>query len=184
MIGEGRFADAYRSIREDNPFPSVCGRVCNHVCEDRMLPVGESDAPLNIMGLKRFASDWAREHKEEIDLGTPEKPPASGKKVAVVGAGPAGLTCALDLVRQGHTASVFEALPVAGGMMRVGVPGYRMPYDVLQEEIDEILDEGVDLRLNSPVEDVPGLLKQGYNAVFVAVGAHKGVKFPIPGADV
>ena len=182
LVRESRYADAYRTIREENPFPSICGRVCDHRCEDACLR-GESDAPVNIMALKRFVSDWAREHRDQIKLGYKEKPPASGKRVAVVGAGPAGLTCGLDLVRQGHAATVFEALPVAGGMMRVGVPGYRMPYDLLQAEIDEILDEGVDLRLNSPVEDVPGLLKQGYDAVFVAVGAHKGVKLPIPGAD-
>jgi NADPH-dependent glutamate synthase beta subunit-like oxidoreductase len=108
----------------------------------------------------------------------------SGQRVAIVGAGPAGLTCALDLARLGHAVSVFEALPVAGGMMRVGVPEYRMPYDRLQHDVDRILEHGVELLLNHRVDDAPGLLHQGYEAVFVAVGAHQGVKLPIPGADL
>ena len=182
LVREGRFADAYRTIREENPFPSVCGRVCNHRCED-VCSRGENDSPVNIMALKRFATDWAREHPDEIDLGVKEKPEPSGKKVAVVGSGPAGLTCALDLVRQGHAVTVYESLPVAGGMMRVGVPSYRQPYELVQEEIDEILAEGVDLHLNSPVTDVPALLND-FDSVFVAVGAHKGVKLPIPGTDL
>ncbi len=183
LVKEGRFADAYRTIREDNPFPSVCGRVCNHRCEDACSR-SESDAAVNIMALKRFAADWAREHRDQINLGARVETPPSGKKVAIIGAGPAGLTCALDLVRQGHAVTVFEALPVPGGMMRVGVPSYRQPYDLLQEEIDEILAEGVDLQLNHPIQDVPALLENGFDSVFVAVGAHKGVKLPIPGADL
>ncbi|MEM5773676.1 MAG: FAD-dependent oxidoreductase, partial [Anaerolineaceae bacterium] len=183
LIREGRFADAYRTIKEDNPFPSVCGRVCNHRCEDDCSR-GEGDQPVNIMALKRFVTDWVREHPDQL------KPPAqvdvssTGKHVAVIGAGPAGLTCALDLVRQGHAVTVFEALPVAGGMMRVGVPSYRQPYDLVQEEIDQILAEGVDLRLNSPVKDPSALLEQGFDAVFAAIGAHKGIKLPIPGVDL
>jgi heterodisulfide reductase subunit A-like polyferredoxin len=183
LVREGRFADAYRTIKEDNPFPSVCGRVCNHRCEDACSR-GKSDDPVNIMALKRFATDWALQHPDEVQFPLPEKPQPSGKKVAIIGSGPAGMTCALDLVRQGHGVTVFEALPVAGGMMRVGVPGYRMPYDILQQEIDAIVAEGVDLRLNSPIEDAPALLKGGYDALFVAVGAHKGVRLPIPGNEL
>ncbi|MGD9098881.1 MAG: FAD-dependent oxidoreductase [Anaerolineae bacterium] len=188
LVREGRYADAYRTIKEDNPFPSICGRVCNHRCEDACSR-GKADAAINIMELKRFVSDWVVAHgtKDEgtKDEGTEDERPApTGKKVAVVGAGPAGLTCALDLVRQGHAATVYEALPVAGGMMRVGVPQYRLPSDVVQREIDEILAEGVKLVLNHRVEDVPGLLESGFDAVFVAVGAHGGAKLPIPGADL
>jgi heterodisulfide reductase subunit A-like polyferredoxin len=183
LIREGRFADAYRTIKEDNPFPSVCGRICNHRCEEACSR-NESDQPVNIMALKRFVTDWAIEHPDEIQPLQVTKPEPSDKKVAIIGSGPAGMTCALDLVRGGHAATVFEALPVPGGMMRVGVPEYRMPYDTLQGEIDEIVAEGVDLRLNSPVNDVPGLLKGGYDAVFVAVGAHRGMRLPIPGADL
>jgi len=188
LIREGRYADAYRTIKEDNPFPSVCGRVCNHRCEDACSR-GKADAPINIMGLKRFVADWVLEHglngkEAELFGAEEEKPDPSGKKVAVVGSGPAGLTCALDLVRQGHAVTVYEALPVAGGMMRVGVPGYRLPQNLVQKEIDDILAEGVELVLNRQVEDVPGLLEDGFDAAFVAVGAHVGVRLPIPGADL
>ena len=183
LIREGRFADAYRTIREDNPFPSVCGRVCNHRCEDACSR-GEGDNPINIMGLKRFVADWAQAHPDELKPVNRVRPPESGKRVAVIGSVPARLTCALDLVRQGHAVTVFEALPVAGGMMRVGVPSYRQPYELVQAEIDEILAEGVELQLNSPVNDIPALLDQGFDAVFTAIGAHKGAKLPIPGADL
>jgi len=196
LVREGRFADAYRTIKEDNPFPSVCGRVCNHRCEEACSR-GHGDAPVNIMALKRFVTDWVLDKRAsgerpsgEGSLGnagdatpTPEVP-ASGKKIAIVGSGPAGLTCALDLVRKGHAVTVYEALPTPGGMMRVGVPEYRMPYHLVQQEVDDILAEGVELRLNARVENAPGLLDQGYDAVFVAVGAHQGVKLPIPGADL
>ena len=186
LIREGRYADAYRTIKEDNPFPSVCGRVCNHVCEDACSR-GKADEPLNIMGLKRFATDWVLEHGVgDVQAPAEEAPEVqlSGKKVAVVGAGPAGLTCALDLVRQGHAVTVYEALPVAGGMMRVGVPEYRMPHDLIQREVDEILAKGVELVLNHRVDDVPALLQDGFDAAFVAVGAHQGAKLPLEGSDM
>ena len=185
LIREGRYADAYRTIKQDNPFPSICGRLCNHRCEDACSR-NESDQPVNIMALKRFATDWALQHPEEItslNLTTNQVEP-SGKRVAIVGSGPAGLTCALDLVRQGHQVTVYEALPVAGGMMRVGVPECRIPYDLVQGEIDDILSEGVELILNRPIENIPSLLDDGYEAVFVAVGAHVGIKLPIPGVDL
>jgi heterodisulfide reductase subunit A-like polyferredoxin len=201
LVREGRFADAYRTIKEDNPFPSVCGRVCNHRCEEACSR-GHGDAPVNIMALKRFVTDWVLEKRASGECPSGEGPsgegplgnandaspttevPASGKKVAIVGSGPAGLTCALDLVRKGHAVIVYEALSTPGGMMRVGVPEYRMPYHLVQQEVDDILAEGVDLRLNARVNDAPALLEQGYDAVFVAVGAHQGVKLPIPGVDL
>jgi heterodisulfide reductase subunit A-like polyferredoxin len=187
LIHEGRFADAYRTIKEDNPFPSVCGRVCSHRCEDACSR-NQVDAPVNIMGLKRFVTDWWRDNRsvqpENGESEEPASPEPSGKKVAVVGSGPAGMTCALDLVRMGHTVTVYETLPVPGGMMRVGVPEYRLPYDLVQEEIDDILSEGVELVLNHRVDDIPGLLEQGFEAVFTAVGAHTGIKLPISGSDL
>jgi NADPH-dependent glutamate synthase beta subunit-like oxidoreductase len=106
------------------------------------------------------------------------------RRVAIVGGGPAGLTAAFDLVRMGYRPTVFEAQPVAGGMMRVGVPGYRLPHDVVQREIDEIVAAGVDLKLDHRVEDMAALLKDGFDALFVAVGAHDGIKLPLPGADL
>ncbi len=188
LIREGRFLDAYRTIKEDNPFPSVCGRVCNHRCEEACSR-NETDQPVNIMALKRFVADWVWSKMDSGELSFEQvlrsrEVETKPQKVAIVGAGPAGLTAALDLVRLGYQVTVFEALPVAGGMMRVGVPEYRLPYQLVQREIEQILAEGVDLRLNTRVENIPALLKQGYDAVFVAVGAHGGIKLPIPGADL
>ena len=188
LIREGRFADAYRTIREENPFPSICGRVCNHECEDACSR-GQVDEPVNIMRLKRFVADWAMAHPEEIadcglQIADRNVQPSTGKQVAIVGAGPAGLTCAQDIALAGHAVTVFEALPVAGGMMRVGIPSYRMPYDLVQQEIDDVLALGVELELNHRVDDATAFLSDGYDAVFVAVGAHQGVRLPIPGADL
>ena len=183
LIREGRFADAYRTIKEENPFPSVCGRVCNHRCEEACSR-SENDLPVNIRALKRFATDWYRANADKATAPEKAQPTPTGKKVAVIGSGPAGMTCALDLVRRGHSVTVFEALPVPGGMMRVGVPEYRMPYELVQQEVDDILAEGVELHLNRRIEDAPGLLHEDYAAVFVAVGAHGGIRLPIPGADL
>ena len=107
-----------------------------------------------------------------------------GDSVAVVGAGPAGLTAAQDLVKLGYSVTVFEALPVAGGMLRVGVPEYRLPAELIQREVDDILDLGIELRLNTRVEDLQELIAEGYDAIFLAVGAHEGKKLDIPGADL
>ncbi|MBL7065716.1 MAG: FAD-dependent oxidoreductase [Anaerolineae bacterium] len=185
LIREGRFADAYRAIKEDNPFPAVCGRVCNHVCED-VCSRGQVDEPVSIMRLKRFVTDWAFEHPEECGgVGVWERPEVepTGKRVAIVGSGPAGLTVAQDLRLKGHDVTVFEALPVAGGMMRVGIPAYRLPHDLLQREIDEIIDLGIELKLNTRVDDVVALKDDGYSVVFVAIGAHADVQLSIPGVD-
>jgi heterodisulfide reductase subunit A len=189
LIREGRFADAYRAIKEDNPFPAVCGRVCNHVCED-VCSRGQVDEPVSIMRLKRFVTDWAFEHPAEVAEAFQPKidsemlaPDPTGKKVAVVGSGPAGLTVAQDLKLKGHDVTVLEALPVAGGMMRVGIPPYRLPYDLLQREIDEIIDLGVELNLNTRVDDVVAL-RDAYDAVFVGIGAHDDIRLRIPGADL
>ncbi len=191
LIREGRFAEAYLTIKQENPFPSICGRVCNHRCEEACNRA-KVDAPLNVMGLKRFVADWAAEHPDEIAAalqqfgagrnGKGEHRPE--KRIAVIGGGPAGLTCALDLVRLGYQVTVFEAQPVAGGMMRLGVPDYRLPPDVVQREIDEIVAAGVDLKLDSRIEDMGALLEQGYDAIFIAVGAHVGAQLPILGADL
>jgi heterodisulfide reductase subunit A-like polyferredoxin len=190
LILEGRYADAYRTILEDNPFPSICGRVCNHRCEDA-CNLGLADQPVNIMALKRFVADWAWEHREDLPdpatyvntRDTITSTQLSEKRVAIIGSGPAGLSCARDLVRRGCQVTVFEALPVAGGMMRVGVPSYRLPPEVVQREIDAILVEGIELKLNHRVDDIEALLGD-FDAVFTAIGAHGGVKLPIPGKDL
>jgi heterodisulfide reductase subunit A len=194
LVHQRRYADAYWAIRREHPFPSVCGRVCNHRCEDACSR-GNYDEPVNIMGLKRFVADWAYAHRDELAhlkdksiVGTPFSHHAtpSGKKIAVIGAGPAGLTAALDLVRLGHKATVFDTLPVAGGMMRVGIPPHRLPTELLDWEIEQIVDEGVKLHLNTRIDDVPGLLENNsiesggpFDAVLIATGAHRAKKIPI-----
>jgi heterodisulfide reductase subunit A len=187
LVREKRFADAYWAIRREHPFPSVCGRVCNRQCEDACSR-GLVDDPVNIMGLKRFVADWAYAHRADLPnmrdksiAGTPFKhhPTPTGKRIAIIGAGPAGLTAGLDLVRLGHAATVFDALPIAGGMMRVGIPPHRLPWDRLDWEIQQIVDEGVELRLNTRVDDIPALLDNGYDAVIIATGAHQARKLAL-----
>ena len=179
LIRAGNFQAAYRAIKRENPFPSVCGRVCNHRCEENCTRC-QVDEPVAVMALKRFVTDWAIERGIRLQV-TPR--PATGRRVAIVGAGPAGLTAARELNRQGHTVTVFEALPVPGGMMRVGIPAFRLPRDRLQWDVDDILAEGVDLRLNTRVEDVEGLFHDGYDAVILAVGQHVSRRLDIPGIE-
>ncbi|MBN1483689.1 MAG: FAD-dependent oxidoreductase [Chloroflexia bacterium] len=180
LIREGRYEDALRVIKEDNPFPGICGRICNHRCEDACNR-GKVDEPIAIAALKRFVTDKVyagpRQPVEAL-------PRTQEERVAVVGAGPAGLTCAQDLVKMGYDVTVFEALPVAGGMLRVGVPEFRLPAAIVNREVQDIVDLGVDLRLNHRVEDLEELFAQGYDAVFLAVGAHEGRKLRIPGSDL
>ena len=178
-IAEGKYDQALAVIQERIPFPSVCGRVCFHPCEAkcRLGEVGGVEGPVAIRALKRFAS----EHGSIKGKSRAVKP--TGKKVAVVGAGPAGLTAAYYLARLGHAVTVFEALPEAGGMMRIGIPTYRLPREVLDAEIEAIKAAGVDIRTNSKVKSVDDLRQQGYDAVFVAVGAHKGSKIGAEGED-
>jgi heterodisulfide reductase subunit A len=196
LVRQKRYADAYWAIRREHPFPSVCGRVCNRNCE-AACSRGKVDEPVNVMGIKRFVADWAYQHRDELPnmrdksiVGTPflHKPKPTGKRVAVVGAGPAGLTVALDLVRLGHKVKVFDAQPVAGGMIRVGIPPHRLPYEMLDWEVQQILDEGVELQLNTWIDDIPGLIKTTklggpYDAVLIATGAHVAKKVDIPGKD-
>ncbi|MFH1650943.1 MAG: FAD-dependent oxidoreductase [Chloroflexota bacterium] len=155
------------------------GRVCIHPCEEACRR-GCLNEPISIKFLKRFVADrddgsWQKFSRQL---------PPTGKKVAVVGAGPAGLTAAYYLAKGGHAVTVFEALPVAGGMMRVGIPDYRLPPEILEGEIEEIRRVGVDIKLNTRVDDVDGLLKkQGFDAVFLAPGAHRGMKLGCEGED-
>jgi heterodisulfide reductase subunit A-like polyferredoxin len=166
LVAKGRYREAFRVIKEDNPFPSVCGRTCHHPCENSCTRA-LVDQPVGIMDLKRFVMDYALAYGRE-----PVEPAARTHPqwVAVVGAGPAGLTAAHDLVKMGYGVTVYEALPVAGGMMRVGIPAHRLPKGVLQQDIDDILALGVILKTNSPINDPAKLLKQGYDAVCLATG--------------
>jgi len=180
LIGDGKYDQAVAVIREKVPFPSVCGRVCHAPCEAKCRRGTLRDDPIAIRALKRFAV----EHAGNADVGGPAAE-ATGKRVAIVGSGPAGLTAAYYLRKVcGHAVTVFEALPQPGGMMRSGIPEYRLPKQVIDAEIDVITAVGVDIKTNNRVNSVARLLRQGYDAVFVAVGAHKGVSLPIPGAEV
>jgi NADH-quinone oxidoreductase subunit F len=180
LIKAGEFEKAYNLIMQRLPFPLSVGRVCHHPCEGKCRRA-QIEEPIAIRHLKRFAADYAFEHGLEYI------PPIQKKrreKVAVIGAGPAGLSAAWDLAREGFQVTVFEALPVAGGMLAVGIPEYRLPKNVLNREIETIKKLGVEIRLNTPINDVESLLKDGYQAVFIATGAHKGDKMGIPGEDL
>jgi len=180
LIKEGKYADAYKLIRQRLPFPMSVGRVCDHPCEVKCRRA-QVDESISIRDLKRMAADYAYEHGVEF---VPPMKPRKPERVAIIGAGPAGLTAAYELVREGYHVTVFEALPVAGGMMAVAIPEYRLPKKVLKAEIDNILKLGVELKLNTKVNDVDSLFKEGYKAVFISCGAHKGDKMGIPGEDV
>ncbi|MBI4268106.1 MAG: NADH-quinone oxidoreductase subunit NuoF [Chloroflexi bacterium] len=177
-IGQGKYGEAVAVIRERIPFPAVCGYVCVHFCEAKCRR-GQLEEAIAIKELKRFAAD--RDTGEWKNY--TKKFPATGRKVAVIGSGPAGLSTAYYLALLGHQVTVFEALPVAGGMMRVGIPSYRLPTAVLEKEIKEIEDMGVEIRTNSPVESLDELFKQGYNAVFTSVGAHRGINMGVEGEN-
>jgi formate dehydrogenase (NADP+) beta subunit len=178
FIREGKYSAAVAVIREKVPFPTVLGYVCDHPCE-RACRRGEVNQPIAIRNLKRYA---AERDTEEIWKKNSRRKPSTGQRVAIVGSGPAGLTAAYYLCNQGHDVTVFEALPKAGGMMRYGIPKYRLPRGVLDREIHDIEDSGVEIRNNTRVESIESLHKEGYNAVLLALGTHKGQRLPIPGA--
>lgn len=195
LIAQRRYEEALEVIKQYNPFPATVGRVCHHPCESECNR-GKLDSPVAICALKRFVADtvyaqwdWAGRGAVERELraypeAPAEPPPEALRRVAVVGAGPAGLSAAHFLARMGYRVKVFEALPVAGGMARVGIPAYRLPRDVLNREIEEILKLGVELELNHPVQDIGALFRDGYAALFLAIGAHEPQKLRIPGEDV
>ncbi len=178
FIAEGKFAEAVAVIREKIPFPSVCGHICVHPCETRCQR-GLLDEAIDIRVLKRFAT----EHDTGLWKLNSRVAPATGKRVAIIGSGPAGLTAAYYLAKLGHSVTVFEALPEPGGMMRVGIPDYRLPKEVLKAEIEEIKGIGVDIRTNTKVDSPERLFKQGYNAIFLAIGAHQGTRIGVEGED-
>lgn len=180
LIAHGRYREALDLIRRDNPFPWICGLICPAPCQ-RACVKGYQDAPLAIRALKGFASAMVERGTDERVI---RKPDRHGGKVAVIGAGPAGLTAAYYLALEDYEVTVFEALPIAGGMMAVGIPEYRLPREVLQNEIRRIESHGVDIRLNTPVGGdltLERLRAEGYQAFFVASGAHKASMTSIAG---
>ncbi len=178
LVSVGKLREAYRLLRDTNPLPAICGYVCQHPCED-VCNRRHVDEPLAIADIKRFITD-------QSDIDEFEYPPfvKSGKRVAVVGSGPAGLTAAYYLAKQGHLVTIFEAASKPGGMMRFGVPRFMLPEDVLERDIDSILRLDVELKLNSPVRKVDDILMNGYDAVFLAVGLGRGRQLALPGTDL
>ncbi len=175
LIGENRPADALAVIKQALPFPGILGRVCFAPCETPCRQAKQEE-PIAVRMLKRFAYEHATYE---------EKGPArrTGKRVAIVGSGPAGLTAAYYLVKMGHEVAVFEALPEAGGMMRVGIPAYRLPRKVLDEEIDLVKQLGAKIQTSTKVFSLEQLFQDGYQAILVATGAHRGMKLGLEGED-
>jgi len=179
-IAAGEYREAIDTIRERNPFPAICGRICHHPCELRCRR-GELDDPVAIRELKRFAADWYFKYVTEDPEPFPLK---QNQRVAVVGAGPTGLSCAYYLAQMGYPVTVFEALPIGGGMLSVAIPEFRLPREVIQKEIDYIAKKGVDIRYNTPISvnfTVEDLRRDGFEAVFVAAGAQRSQRVGIPG---
>jgi NADH-quinone oxidoreductase subunit F len=178
FIEQGKPAEALAVIREKIPFPAVCGLVCFHPCETKCRRA-QLDEAIAIRELKRYAA----EHGGELWKQNPKIALATGKRVAIVGSGPAGLTAAYYLTKLGHSVTVFEALPEPGGMMRMAIPDYRLPKEILKAEIKEIEKLGVEIRTNTEIHFVEALFEQGYNAILVAIGAQRDVKMGIDGEE-
>jgi NADH-quinone oxidoreductase subunit F len=182
LIAQGRFDEAVELVRRENPLPGICGRVCTAPCEEKCRSGAGGGDAISIRALKRFLVDHERAHGPAH---TPPAPPPRAERVAIVGSGPAGLTCAHYLALEGYRVTVFESLPVAGGMLATGIPDYRLPKDILQYDIDAIRKLGVEIKTSTRVgKDVQlSDLKDRYDAVFIATGAHRGLKLNIEGED-
>ena len=188
LIAEGRFEEAYRIARDPNPLASTCGRVCAHPCETACRR-GEIDKPIAIRALKRFLTEsFGPESKRPVDVNSGRQQAKLPYKVAIVGGGPVGLSAAHDLALMGYSVTIFEAAPVAGGMLYLGIPEYRLPRDVVEAQVREILETGdITLKLNHAAGRdfmISDLRKQGFDAVLVAVGAHRSRDLSIPGVDL
>jgi len=203
LTGEGRYEEALKVVRRTTPFAGVLGRVCLHPCEENCTRQYVEE-PVSIASIKRFLADYELNHPPSVDGtlfskrasghgddsnscdGEPVLPEPKEDKIAIVGAGPAGINCAYQLALQGYRPTIFEALPVAGGMLKVGIPDYRLDKNILQGEIDIVTDLGVEIRLNSKLGrdfTISSLKEGGFKAIFLAVGAHKDMKLGVDGED-
>ena len=178
MIAQGRFSDAYMVNRKSNVFPGILGRVCDRPCEPVCRRSRVEDKPVAICRLKRVAADNRDDIRDRLPT-APEK--NNGKKVALVGAGCASLTVANDLLPLGYDVTIFEALDTTGGLMRTNIPQFRLPPEILDEEIGYIVDMGAEVKLGHRIDSMQALLAEGYDAVFVGSGAPKGKNLEIPG---
>jgi NADH-quinone oxidoreductase subunit F len=180
LIAQGKFEEALEIIFKDNPLPSICSRVCHHPCET-VCRAGEMGEPIAIRDLKRYVTDWARKNDYQI----PIKPVKTKKeKVAIIGAGPAGLTAGYNLSLKGYQATIFESLPVPGGMLAVGIPEHRLPKGILNFDIENIMKSGVTIKTDTTLGkdfSIDDIFEEGYSAVFIATGAHKSMDLKIPG---
>ncbi|MFC1864647.1 FAD-dependent oxidoreductase [Chloroflexota bacterium] len=188
LISKGKYAEAVDHIKQWIPLPAVLGRICHHPCEMECNR-DEIDEPIGIAPLKRFVADIVREKRKEGSIPPTEKLEIdpTKPKVAVVGAGPSGLTCAYDLVNHGYPVTIFEASSNPGGQLQSAIPKYRLPKEVLAADIQDIIDLGIELKLNTPINDelpVADLKTQGYKAIYLAIGAQNSQSLNIPGADL
>jgi NADPH-dependent glutamate synthase beta subunit-like oxidoreductase len=179
LIAKGRFKEALELIRKVNPLPAVCGFICHHPCEEACLREGV-DQPIPIRLLKRFVAEYDRQNEKKTRRLSKRRP----GRVLIIGSGPAGLAAANDLSLLGYGATIFEALPVFGGMLAVGIPAYRLPRDILRVEIDGIRQLGVEMEANHPFYfdgDSRKYRKLGFDAVFLSIGAHRSQRLNVPG---
>ena len=179
LISQGKFKEAMEVLRRTMPFAGVCGRICTHPCETE-CERGKVDQPIAIRALKRFMADY--ELKNGREKATPVEK-TKKDKVAVIGSGPAGIACAYDLAKAGYPVTIFEAASKAGGMLRYGIPEYRLPKDILDSEINYVKELGVEIKTNTAVKNLDEIFGQGYRAVFLANGAWVSQKMNIPGED-
>lgn len=186
LLKEERFTEAYQTILEDNPLPAVCGRVCHHPCEGKCRR-GEVDEPVAIREIRRFIVDEIYKRRNIASVKPKVVFPKTGRTIAIVGAGPAGLTAAYYLIRLGHNVTVYEALPEAGGMLRYGIPEFRLPKAILKREIDVIENLGVKFVFNKKIgKDISlkSMMAKTYDALFIATGAHEDLTLGIPGENL
>ena len=183
LIAQEKFAEALKIIRKENPLPGICGRVCTHPCQAKCMAGREGGVSINIRALKRFVTDYEMRKKLAVDIEAKER---NGWKVAIIGSGPAGLSCGYYLAVEGYEVVIFESLPIAGGMLAVGIPEYRLPRDILDYEIDVIKKAGVEIRTNTTVGKDVSLedIRKDYDAVFITTGAHAGLKLHIEGEEL
>src|SRR4030043_310333 len=177
LVSQGRIMEALQVIRTGNPFPSICAYVCTHPCEDACRR-SQVDKPIAIRSLKRFAVEFGGDRMVRAEAETKHV-----EKVAIVGSGPAGLACAYYLKKLGYPVTVFEAHSELGGMLRVGIPQYRLPRDVVETEVQRLIQMGVEIRTGTRVVSLGLLFDMGYRAIFLTIGAHQGLKLQIEGED-
>jgi len=186
-IQEGDMPEAVRILKSKNSLPGICGRVCPQETQCELTcNLARKDAPIAIGRLERYVADWEIAHPEAVKRGA-EEIKSNGRKVAVIGSGPAGLTCAADLAQLGYAVTVFEALHVAGGVLMYGIPEFRLPKAIVQGEVDYVKSLGVEVKLNhviGKIATVDELLKNGFDAVFLAPGAGAPMFLNIPGENL